>query len=688
MSLCPWQAEVCVFILYLPLTLPVSRLLSCCPEVPADWILWIVRVMDVFWRLVALLVFLVSGSICLEAGDAEDEFVKAVMELTGCRDAEDLGEDEMERFAELYSAPLRINYASRSRLLASGLFSVYQVAVLMDYREMAGDVLSLEELASLDGFGHGAAAALRPFISLDSAALPGRSSAPSGIVGNRLTLKSGIRNVSDRAEPQGTYSMKYRVTAGEAFEGGLSLRSAYGEGHFPPEKFSFFSAFYLRRYPGKIVVGDYSLRFGQGLALWSGFSMGGFSSPASFSRRPSGISPYNSYSGEGAFRGVAADFGIRDFNVSAFVSGLGIREMMEGKEDFSRDVMCGANAGWYGMSGQLSVTGYAVLRPAVPEMGADRGGVVEGAGPVSFQSACCSADARFSVRGTDIFSEAAFDFTGRSLAALAGFRTPVSDALKLAAMARYYPASYSSGYAGAARGGSRCSNEYGAAFALSWTAGEWVAVCGRTGFGSSEKRFQGSFSADAMYSPEPRYRVDTSSVQVKLLLSGSLRISPVFSLSFRLSERYRTYGRPFRTDARLDFGASLPSWNCNVRVNVLHCESLSWLSYAEGGYRADRVSVWFRAGAFMVDNWDDRIYAYERDAPGNFNSPAYYGRGYWLALTFSVRLSKSVRLYFRGLFQDYPWLRPGEPVRKPPKVEMKLQLSVDLDFIRGKKRHS
>ena len=205
---------------------------------------------------------------------------------------------------------------------------------------------------------------------------------------------------------------------------------------------------------------------------------------------------------------------------------------------------------------------------------------------------------------------------------------------------------------------------------------------------AAEKRFQGSFSADAMYSPEPRYRVDTSSVQVKLLLSGSLRISPVFSLSFRLSERYRTYGRPFRTDARLDFGTSLPSWNCNVRVNVLHCESLSWLSYAEGGYRADRLSVWFRAGAFMVDNWDDRIYAYERDAPGNFNSPAYYGRGYWLALTSSVRLSRSVRLYFRGLFQDYPWLRPGEPVRKPPKVEMKLQLSLDLDFIRGKKRHS
>lgn len=631
--------------------------------------------MEILRRVAAALVLLSVGNACMEGRDRDTEFVKAVLELAGCTDVEEVGEEEMERYADLFSSPLRINYASRSRLMESGLFSAYQVAVLLDYRGLSGDVLSLEELSSLDGFGHDFVSSLDCFISLDSNAAPGQSSLSSGIMENRLTVKSGIRNTVDSIAPQGTYSMKYRLTAGESFEAGVSLRSSYQEPHLPPGKLSFFVAYYGRKYPGKIVVGDYTLRFGQGLALWPGFSMNGLSSPDSFSRRPSGISPYNSYSGEGSFRGVAADFGKRRFNVSAFVSGLGLREMMEGGTDFSRDILYGANIGWYGLSGLVSVTGYAVS------------GLSEGIRK-DFPAAVCSADAAFSLRGADVFSEAAFDFIGRGIAALAGFRTALSDGLQLAAMTRYYPASYSSEYSGAASGGSGCSNEYGASLALSHSDGKWMDIAGKTGFGSSEKRFRGTFSADAVFSPEPRYGVDTSSVQVKLLMVENIRISQAFAMTFRVSERYRTYGRPFRTDVRLDLKASFAVWSCNLRVNVLHCESVSFLSYLEGGYRNDRLSLWFRTGFFRVDNWNDRIYAYERDAPGNFNSPAYYGRGYWLALTSGTRLARGIRLYFRGLFQDYPWLRPAEKHRKPPKVEMKLQLSVDLDFFLGKKnRH-
>ena len=339
--------------------------------------------MEILRRVAAALVLLSVGNACMEGRDRDTEFVKAVLELAGCTDVEEVGEEEMERYADLFSSPLRINYASRSRLMESGLFSAYQVAVLLDYRGLSGDVLSLEELSSLDGFGHGFVSALDCFISLDSNAAPGQSSLSSGIMENRLTVKSGIRNTVDSIAPQGTYSMKYRLTAGESFEAGVSLRSSYQEPHLPPGKLSFFVAYYGRKYPGKIVAGDYTLRFGQGLALWPGFSMNGLSSPDSFSRRPSGISPYNSYSGEGSFRGVAADFGKRRFNVSTFVSGLGLREMMEGGTDFSRDILYGANIGWYGLFGQVSVTGYAVS------------GLSKGIRK-DFPAAVCSADAAFS----------------------------------------------------------------------------------------------------------------------------------------------------------------------------------------------------------------------------------------------------------------------------------------------------
>lgn len=608
------------------------------------------------------------------ARPADGDFTDAVLKITGSTSLEELSEEEMERYSGLYASPVRLNYATRSRLLSCGLFSAYQVAVLADYRERSGDILSFEELSALDGFGHGFVSAIEPFVSVASRASPGVSSAETGRVRNDLTLKSGLKNNSDPFLLQGTYSMKYKVSAGERLESGISLKSAYQGRHFPPETYSFFFAWYGRQWPVKVIAGDYSLRFGQGLALWSGFSLSGATSPETAARRPSGISPYNSYSGEGAFRGVAADAAFRHITFSAFISSPWLRSAMEGEEDVLPRIVYGANAGWYGMPGQVSLTCIAesVLFPDSAYSAVEEG---HGCGPCP--DVKCSADARFSVAGTDLFSEIAYDFAGKSVAALAGAMVDFGESVQMAVVARYYPPDYRPGYSGAARGGSKCCNEHGVSFSMSHSSGGWVEINGRTGFGSSERRFNGIFSTDAFYSPEPRYGTDTSSFQLKLQLAESIRISPAVALSMRMSGRFRTYGQPLRSDVRADIECSFMRWSVNARVNVLHCEDFSFLSYVEAGYEDDCGSVWLRTGCFFADRWNDRIYAYERDAPGNFSVPAYYGRGYWLALTSGLRLSRSFRLYLRASFQDYPWLAAGaEP--KPCRAELKLQLTVRL----------
>ena len=636
------------------------------------------------WRMMILAVMLVAGP-TMSARD-DGEFMKAVLGLTGCLSVEELDENDVERYSDFFERPVCLNYASRSALLSSGLFSAYQVAVLVDHREISGDILSYEELSALDGFGYDFVSALRYFISLDSSSAPGQSSSSPSGMRNTVTFRSGVRNSGEDPATEGMYAMKYRVSTGEYFEAGISARSSWQEAHFPPGNYSFFAAYYGRRFPGKVVVGDFSLKFGQGLALWPGFTMNGVSSPEAFSRRPAGIVPYNSYSGAGAFRGVAADFGGRHLNVSVFAAGLGLREMMYGQEDFRKDILYGMNLGWYGMPGQVSVTCFAVS-PMVVEVPAAQEDEPLTA-DVIFHVAKLSADARFSIRGTDVFAEAAYDISGDRPAVLAGIRKGVSDAVKVAVLARYYAPGYSSEYSGAIRSGTKCTNEHGFSVSLSHSAGKWVDIAGKTGFGSSEKRFQGVFSADASYSPEPKFGVDTSSFQLKCLVTENVRISPAFSIGFRISERYRTYGQPFRTDVRADFRSSFPGWNINLRLNILHCQCFSFLSYLEGGYRTDILTVWLRSGLFRVDNWDDRIYAYERDAPGSFSVPAYYGRGYWFALTGGWKFARGIRLYFRASFQDYPWLRPEETEKKPAKAEIRLQLAVDLWKSRSYRRNS
>ena len=81
--------------------------------------------------------------------------------------------------------------------------------------------------------------------------------------------------------------------------------------------------------------------------------------------------------------------------------------------------------------------------------------------------------------------------------------------------------------------------------------------------------------------------------------------------------------------------------------------------------------MYLRCGIFKADDWADRIYVYERDAPGSFNVPAYYGRGIWTSGYVSWRFAGWGSLYVRSSYVSYPMMREK---KKPGKAELKLML--------------
>ena len=107
-----------------------------------------------------------------------------------------------------------------------------------------------------------------------------------------------------------------------------------------------------------------------------------------------------------------------------------------------------------------------------------------------------------------------------------------------------------------------------------------------------------------------------------------------------------------------------------MRLNVLNCDKTGVLSFAEVGRKGENLTAYLRQGIFFIDDWDDRIYVYERDAPGSFNVPAMYGRGLWTSLMASARINSSLRLYSRASYVCYPFMEK----KKPGKAELKLQL--------------
>lgn len=615
--------------------------------------------------LVALgaLCLLISAAVARDRSG--DDWMAAVVFLSGATAPEELDEHTVDMFSSLKARPLRINLVSRSRLSSSGLFSPYQVASLCDYISRHGDILSLAELAAVDGFGKECAAALGYFISLDSASLPGRSSGRTMQVYSSLTLRSGFRKKAD--EDSGcSYAMKYVMEAGDRGEVGLVAKSGYDAGHFPPEVMSFYAAFYGRSRLGKVIAGDFNARFGQGLALWSGFTMGGLSAPSSCTRRASGISPYRSYSGEGSLRGLAADFSAGRFTISSFIAAEGLRELISGKEPEGISLLPGLNIGYLGRNCQGSVTCFAQT-----EGGDDKAGLHW---TDSFSDMKCSADFRYSIRGTDIFTEAALDIISLSAAAVGGVRFRIGEAADMAVAARYYPASYDGGRSGAVRSGSKCSNEYGISACCSFASGGYISLAGKEGFGSSAVVHTGNVSLDVFHSPEPRYGADVPGSQLKFNADYRWQASPYLALCLRGSARLRTWDRSSKTDLRADVKYSDGTFCLASRFNAVASESLGMLGYIEGGYLSEVFNVYLRGGIFRADNWDGRLYVYERDAPGNFNVPVYYGRGYWTALTAGMKVRRWMRAYLRASFLDYPWLRPGEEKKKPGKAELKVQV--------------
>ncbi|MCD8313037.1 MAG: helix-hairpin-helix domain-containing protein [Bacteroidales bacterium] len=586
----------------------------------------------------------------------------SIMTILGVDSPEDLDEDEVESLSAFLDSPLEINAASPSRLIGSGLFTPYRAASLTDYRHRHGDVLSLAELAAVDGFSEEFVRALAPFISLRSSALAGQTAENVSSVRNFLTARGSARRYG--SENEYCYGVKYRLEIGDRFQLGLSANRTYGASSSRPDGGSFFLAYYGDRRLGKIILGDYRLRFGQGLALWSGFRMDSLSSPDAFCMRSGGITPYWSFTGADSCRGVAADFSVGRVTVSTALALNGLRQLMDGDKDADLSLMPVLNVSWYGRRISVGVTGCcttSTLNGLFDRYVSSDGGKVRvnefWSRPLS--AAGCSADFRWCPGGTDVFGEVAADLMTMKVKALLGTVFRLSDLARMAVKACY------------------AEDEYKISAAENFHAGDYVGLAGKSGFGSSQRRHTGSLGVETSWFPGKKYGADGPNYQLKATANYILQASSCMSVALRYALRLRSAGEKLRNDLRCDVRYGNGPWSAMCRLNALYNTGLGLLTYVEGGWNSGRMSMYLRTGAFRIDNWADRIYVYERDAPGNFSVPAYYGRGVWGAFTAGVKIVGQCRVYLRLSTLQYPWTSPTASARTP-KTEGKLMVMVDL----------
>ncbi|MBO4768439.1 MAG: hypothetical protein J5495_02775, partial [Bacteroidales bacterium] len=370
--------------------------------------------------------------------------------------------------------------------------------------------------------------------------------------------------------------LKYKFSAGDRAELSWATRTTYSDPHLGIGTVS--AALYGKKHLGKLVLGHFNARFGQGLTQWSGFSMSPWGGVGALRRNGTGFSSTTSFNAEHCGAAV-------DFEFGRWTAGGGYS---------FQDKLGMGNVAYTGkrFTAGLTVTGKAL-----------------------------GADFKWGFPGGVVFGEAAWN---GGPAGVAGVYWVPAYGSAVAAMVRY-----SSGIPEASAG--TRGRDYEAM--VYWS--------------SKQLRAQAKCSHDFSV--------------WKMTLTPRLRIAA------RRKESWRLEGRG-------ELKLTLEPFEAASRLDVVRGEKVSWLFNSEAGVNSEKFRCWLRWTLFCVDDWDDRIYVYERDAPGAFNVPAYYGRGQALSVAGVWKPSRKHRFDFRVSFIEYPWMTE----EKASKLEVKLQYQLSL----------
>ena len=560
---------------------------------------------------IILLMFLCVASVSAQNSD-EVSAISALLSV----DPEDLSEEEMEKYSGLLKHRVMLNVASEKELSSTGLFTKFQIASLLDYRLRSGPCMSYMELASLDGFGADYVDRVTPFISLTTRPDVG------GRTFHEVTARASLRADAERLRYG--YSTRYKLKVGNRMNASFACTRSLDADSPLPDALCGSIEGRFKKLPLTFVVGDLNARFGQGLVMWTGSDFNSLNAPSAFMKRAFGVTPSASYSGNNVPTGFSSELALRRMTVTAFVTAPGIKSITETPEKLK--LAPGINLTWVFRNGQVGMTHYQEF--------------------ADMKSNLCipvmrtSADVSMCIGGVDVFSEFMYDWVEQRLSGTAGVITPVGQYLTMAARLKYADLEYSMAVAAAIK----------------------------------KRKLNCSLSSELVMYSESKAKNQDRSIQLKMNALCQLNCFDFLELKFRMTERVRSWGHRFRTDARLDLTCPLSQFVLTGRVNMLNCDGTSFLTYIEGGYKTGGWAVYLRQGLFVVDDWDDRIYVYERDAPGCYNVPAFYGRGLWTSFMCSYKLSHLCRLYFRAGYTTYPLMTE----KKPGKAELRFQSVFDF----------
>ncbi len=231
--------------------------------------------------------------------------------------------------------PINLNKTTPDELKTLVFLSPLQISNFFSHIKENGDLADVLEMQSIDGFDARTIQNLLPFVTLTGTTEYGkltfRSALDLGEHDLMLRFAQTLQKQKGFTDLPGNrylgsaerFQTRYRYHYGTVFSAAITFEKDAGE-KFIDKHFDFFSGnialFKLGKFK-KLVVGDYTLQFGQGLTLWSGFAFGKGPDVTSVAKKDLGLRPYTSTNEYSFLRGISATINLaKNIDFTPFIS--------------------------------------------------------------------------------------------------------------------------------------------------------------------------------------------------------------------------------------------------------------------------------------------------------------------------------------------------------------------------------
>jgi hypothetical protein len=560
----------------------------------------------------------------------------------------------IEKLQELAENPVKINSSGEEEISRLFFLSDFQIKALVDYAHSSGKILSVYEIANIPGYNKETAFMMIPFISLEDKLKMNSDSVKR--------MNTFLTNISDKPGMSDTSSIgspikmltKYKFSAG-GFTVGFTVEKDQGEkflsGNPPlPDFLSAYIAYNGSRLIRRMIVGDYSARFGQGTNINTGIRTGlSLSAPGYMSARNE-IKQYTSTDENNFFRGIAAEFAINNFGVSLFysknfsdatlgsssgssndyvenfyTSGLHTSSSQLMKKDAIADLTCGINLSYNFNNLRCGVT-WSEDRLSLP--------VKTSAGiPEKVFDFTGNRNTLYTfyyntlIKRILLFGEFSTNDTFKK-AFVQGLSFRPSDRLNINLLYRKYDPGYITMHGKGPGSSSLTGNEQGIVGNFTFEAAKHFFISGGCNIQNFPwLKYRNSSPSRGIKKEIAARFLPTEKIVIEALFNnrvstfdsettGIPKQMEITTRDVRGSIRY-TLNDNLTLGTRLDYKLVSPSGSKGIMM-------LQDINYR---FRQIPLTLWFRYCLFNTDDWDSRIYAYENDLLYSFSIPALSGEG-------------------------------------------------------------